>query len=48
MAFVMGNEGQGISQEILDVCDDLLYIPICSVESLNVSIAASIIMYHFL
>ncbi|MDE6954074.1 MAG: RNA methyltransferase [Erysipelotrichales bacterium] len=48
MAFVMGNEGQGISEEILDVCDDLLYIPICSVESLNVSIAASIIMYHFL
>lgn len=48
MAFVMGNEGQGISEEILDICDDLLYIPICTVESLNVSIAASIIMYHFL
>ena len=48
MAFVMGNEGQGISQEILDLCDDRLYIPIQSVESLNVGIAASIIMYHFL
>lgn len=48
MAFVMGNEGQGISQEILDICDDLLYIPIQNIESLNVGVAASITMYHFL
>lgn len=47
MAFVMGNEGQGVHQEILDLCDERLYIPIQSIESLNVAIAAAITMYHF-
>ena len=47
MAFVMGNEGQGVHQEILDLCDERLYIPIQSIESLNVGIAAAITMYHF-
>ncbi len=47
MAFVMGNEGQGISQEILDLCQHRLYIPILSIESLNVGVAAGITMYHF-
>ncbi len=47
MAFVMGNEGQGISLDILDICDHLVYIPIDSIESLNVGIASAITMYHF-
>lgn len=47
MAFVLGNEGQGVSREVLDLCDHRLYIPIHSVESLNVGIAAAITMYHF-
>lgn len=47
MAFVMGNEGQGVHQDILDLCDHLLYIPIQSIESLNVAIASAIVMYHF-
>lgn len=47
MAFVMGNEGQGVHQEILDLCDERLYIPIQSIESLNVAIAAAITMHHF-
>lgn len=47
MAFVMGNEGQGVHQEILDLCDERLYIPIQSIESLNVAIASAITMYHF-
>jgi len=47
MAFVMGNEGQGVSQDILDLCDYRVYIPIQSIESLNVAIAAAITMYHF-
>lgn len=47
MAFVMGNEGQGVSQDILDLCDNLVYIPIQSIESLNVGVAAAITMYHF-
>ncbi len=47
MAFIVGNEGQGISEDILDLCDHLIYIPIQSIESLNVAIAAAITMYHF-
>lgn len=47
MAFVMGNEGQGVHQDILTACDERIYIPIQSIESLNVAIASSIVMYHF-
>lgn len=47
MAFVMGNEGQGISQTVLEACDQALYIPIQSIESLNVAVASAIVMYHF-
>lgn len=47
MAFVMGNEGQGVSQGVLDLCQHRVYIPIQSVESLNVGVAAAITMYHF-
>lgn len=46
-AFVVGNEGNGISNEILDLCDEYIYIPIShTCESLNVGIASSIIMYE--
>ena len=47
MAFVMGNEGQGVCDEILELCQHRLYIPIQTVESLNVGIASAITMYHF-
>ena len=47
MAFVLGNEGQGVSQAVLDACDAYLYIPIQAIESLNVAIAGAIVMYHF-
>lgn len=47
MAFVLGNEGQGVSQAVLDACDHALYIPIKGIESLNVAIAGAIVMYHF-
>ncbi|MBR1936514.1 MAG: RNA methyltransferase [Bacilli bacterium] len=46
-ALVMGNEGSGVSSEILDLCDNNLYIKMNSkVESLNVSIACSILLYE--
>lgn len=46
-ALVMGNEGRGVSSEILDLCDKYIYIEMDSnVESLNVSIAASILLYE--
>ena len=43
----MGNEGNGVKEELQALCDELLYIdmnPVC--ESLNVAIATSIILYE--
>ncbi|WP_086444372.1 TrmH family RNA methyltransferase [Candidatus Enterococcus lemimoniae] len=46
-ALIMGNEGQGVSSEILELTDETIYIPIRgAAESLNVAIAAGILMYH--
>ena len=47
MAFVVGNEGNGMNKDILQECDYVGYIPINTIESLNVAIAGSIMMYHF-
>ena len=46
-AIIMGNEGNGMSDEISRLCDDFIYIdmnPLC--ESLNVGVATSIILYE--
>jgi len=46
-AIIMGNEGNGVSKEILDMCDEYLYIPMNNeCESLNVGVATSIILYE--
>lgn len=46
-AVVMGNEGNGVSEEVLELCDSFVYIEMNSVcESLNVGVAASIILYE--
>ena len=47
MAFIMGNEGNGVEEEIIDMSDGAMYIPIETMESLNVGIASAIVMYHF-
>lgn len=47
MACIVGNEGNGMSTEVLALCDEIGYIPISSIDSLNVAIAGSIMMYHF-
>lgn len=47
MAFVVGNEGNGMNHETISKCDQIGYIPINTIESLNVAIAGSIMMYHF-
>lgn len=47
VALVMGNEGSGIAPEILELADKRIKIPIYGqAESLNVSIAAGILMYQ--
>ena len=44
---IFGNEGQGISNELLAQCDILVRIPLLNnCESLNVAIAAAIIMWE--
>lgn len=43
----VGNEGNGISEEIYDICDLKVKIPMPGgAESLNVAVAASIMMYE--
>ena len=46
-ALVMGNEGNGVSSKIQELCDKNLYIKMNSnVESLNVGVACSILLYE--
>lgn len=46
-ALIIGNEGQGVSKEIEDMCNEHLYIKMNgNCESLNASVAASILMYE--
>ena len=47
MAFVFGNEGNGIKKEILDMCDENVFIEINNFESLNVAVASGIVLYKF-
>lgn len=48
MAFIMGNEGSGVQQELLAEVDKKVSIPIYGkAESLNVAIATAIVLYHF-
>ncbi|MCF6340836.1 MAG: RNA methyltransferase [Sulfurimonas sp.] len=45
---LMGHEGKGLSKEIINICDEVVEIEMISdVKSLNVGVAASIIMYQF-
>lgn len=46
-ALIMGNEGNGVRNEISELVDTNLYIPMNSVvESLNVGVATSILLYE--
>lgn len=47
LALIMGNEGNGINQQLLSLTDQNLYIPILGqAESLNVAVAAGILMFY--
>lgn len=46
-AIIMGNEGNGIKEEISELCDEFIYIEMNDLcESLNVGVATSIILYE--
>ena len=46
IAIIMGNEGTGISKDIKDIVKNNIYIKTKNIESLNVGVATSIIMYE--
>ena len=47
-ALLMGHEGRGIAEDILELCDEVVTIEMQeNVKSFNVGIAASLIMYQF-
>ncbi|MEN0589166.1 TrmH family RNA methyltransferase [Kurthia gibsonii] len=47
-AVIMGNEGSGISKELLTKTTENVIIPIMGgAESLNVAVATGIVLYHF-
>jgi 23S rRNA (guanosine2251-2'-O)-methyltransferase len=46
-AVILGSEGNGISEELLALCDDMVKIPMTGeISSLNVSVAAGILFYE--
>lgn len=46
-AIIMGNEGNGVKDNLLDLCDEYIYIKMNEkCESLNVGVATSIILYE--
>lgn len=45
---VLGNEVQGVSQEVIDVCDTAVEIPqLGTKHSLNVATSAGVVLWHF-
>ena len=44
----MGSEGNGVNKKIKELVDGNLYIKTNNVESLNVGVATSIIMYEIM
>ncbi len=47
LAVIVGNEANGISDELLSLCDELVIIPISGrAESLNAAVAAALLMYE--
>ncbi len=45
-ALCLGNEGKGMKEENLAMCDSSFYIKISNIDSLNVGVAGSILMYE--
>lgn len=44
---VFGNEGQGIKEETAEISDELVKIPMDGIDSLNVGVAAGILLNHY-
>jgi len=48
-AFMVGNEGQGLTPPQVAVCDDFVYIPqhTAATASLNVNAACAVVLHHY-
>ncbi len=46
VGLILGNEGQGISEDLLELADAKVKIRMADMESLNVAVAGSIFMYQ--
>ena len=48
LALLIGSEGPGLSQQLIDLCDQKITIPMHhNTDSLNVAVAAGVFLYHF-
>jgi TrmH family RNA methyltransferase len=47
LAIMLGNEGQGLSKQAIQAADERIKIEMNNFESLNVAIAAAIVMYYY-
>lgn len=47
MVIILGNEGSGVTKSVMDASDEIIKIDMCNIDSLNVGMAAAIIMYNF-
>ncbi|MCP4521360.1 MAG: TrmH family RNA methyltransferase [Cytophagales bacterium] len=48
LLFVLGNEKHGVTQEVLDLSDGSVHLPMLGVNtSMNVAMASGIVLYHF-
>ena len=45
--FTCCNEGSGVDPNLMDISDEIIKIDMVNIDSLNVGMAGSIIMYHF-
>lgn len=46
-AILVGNEGAGVKKSLLKQCNEIIQIEMNGFESLNVGVAAGILLYHF-
>jgi TrmH family RNA methyltransferase len=45
-AVIFGNEGNGLKEDVIKMCDEIIYIPVSAkIDSLNVSVAVGIVLY---
>lgn len=47
VAIILGNEGSGVDPSLMDLSDEIIKIEMENIDSLNVAMAGSILMYHF-